>query len=100
MKTKMMTLLSVMVLALAIMAVPAYAAAGGNPAAHGVSGADFGKAVSGLATTDPGALAAHASGGAAGGMPAAHGVSGADFGAAVSGLAQSAPGAVAEHVGK
>jgi len=32
------------------------------PAAHGLSGADFGAAVSGLAQSAPGAVAAHVSG--------------------------------------
>lgn len=41
-------------------AVPALAAEGGAPAAHGVSGRDFGAAVSGLVTSMGGqALAAH-----------------------------------------
>ena len=62
MKTRIITLVSVAVLAFALMAAPALAAAGGAPAAHGVSGADFGKAVSGLAATGPGAVAAHVSG--------------------------------------
>ena len=91
-------IMSVVVAVLAIMVVPALAAPGGTPAAHGVDGKDFGAAVSGMAQSAPGAVAAHVSGGASGGVPAAHGLSGADFGAAVSGLAQSAPGAVAEHV--
>jgi hypothetical protein len=67
----------------------------GMPAAHGVDGKTFGGLVSGLAQSEPGAVAAHVGGG---GLPAAHGLSGKEFGAAVSGLAQSAPGAVAEHV--
>ena len=40
----------------------AFAAPGGMPAAHGVDGPTFGGAVSGLAQTDPGALAGHVSG--------------------------------------
>jgi hypothetical protein len=89
--------------------------AGGMPAAHGVSGKTFGEAVSGLAQTDPEALAEHVSSkpdtpngdpealevdesDMAGGMPAAHGLTGEDFGAAVSGLAQTDPEALAEHV--
>ncbi len=97
-KISMSVLLAVM---LAVMVFgSALAAPGGTPGAHGVSGKDFGAAVSGLAQSAPGAIAEHVSnsGGNGGGMPAAHGVSGKDFGAAVSGLAQSAPGAVAEHV--
>ena len=77
------------------------AAPGGMPAAHGVDGRTFGGAVSGLATTDPGALAAHVSGcGACGGqgMPALHGVDGPTFGGLVSGLARTNPGALAAHV--
>ncbi|MEJ2244233.1 MAG: hypothetical protein P8X87_06890 [Candidatus Bathyarchaeota archaeon] len=69
-------------------------APGGIPLLHGLSGKDFGAAVSELAKT-PGAIAAHVSGG---GMPAAHGVDGATFGGLVSGLAKSEPGAVAEHI--
>ena len=47
--------------AIAAMTVPAtFAAAGGAPAAHGVSGRTFGAVVSGLVTTYGGqALAAH-----------------------------------------
>lgn len=71
--------------------------ASGMPAAHGVDGRTFGGAVSGLAQTDPGALAAHVSGNV-GGIPAAHGLSGSEFGGAVSGLAQTNPGALAAHV--
>jgi hypothetical protein len=62
MKKRMSILLSMAVLALAVMAVPAVAAPGGAPAAHGLSGADFGKAVSGLAQSAPGAVADHVSG--------------------------------------
>jgi hypothetical protein len=82
----------------------AFAAQGGMPAAHGVDGRTFGAVVSGLAQSDPGALAAHVSGGRAGGnaggmgMPAAHGVDGQTFGWLVSQLAQMYPGAVADHV--
>ena len=97
-KISMSVLFAVM---MAVMAFgPALAAPGGTPGAHGLSGKDFGAAVSGLAQSAPGAIAEHVSnsGGNGGGMPAAHGVSGKDFGAAVSGLAQSAPGAIAEHV--
>jgi hypothetical protein len=47
---------------MAIMAVPALAAPGGMPAAHGVDGKTFGAAVSGLAQSAPGAVAAHVSG--------------------------------------
>ncbi len=88
-----------------------FAEKGGMPDAHGVDGKTFGAAVSGLAQSEPGAVAEHVSEGKAGGssnesnsqsnsggMPAAHGVDGKTFGAAVSDLAQSEPGAVAEHV--
>jgi len=96
---KRLSLVVVVALMLVVMVFgSALAAEGGNPAAHGVDGRDFGGAVSSLAQSDPGALASHASGGKAGGMPAAHGVDGRTFGGAVSGLAQSAPGAVAGHV--
>lgn len=98
----------VMILALSSVAF----AGGGMPAAHGMSGAAFGGAVSALARTNPGALAAHVGGRVetesetetemdieeAGGMPAAHGVTGAQFGSAVSGLAQADPAALAAHV--
>jgi hypothetical protein len=97
-KVSMSVVLAVM---LAVMVFgSALAAPGGTPGAHGLSGKDFGAAVSGMAQSAPGAIAEHVSnsGGNGGGMPAAHGVSGKDFGAAVSGLAQSAPGAIAEHV--
>jgi hypothetical protein len=82
---------------------PVSADPGGTPATHGVDGRTFGGAVSGLAQSAPGAVAAHVSSGAsassmAGGMPAVHGVDGRTFGGVVSGLAQSAPGAVASHV--
>jgi hypothetical protein len=44
----------------AMAAVPAFAATGGAPAAHGADGRGFGAAVSGLVTTMGGqALAAH-----------------------------------------
>ena len=46
----------------AMVAVPALAAEGGAPAKHGVDGKTFGAVVSGLATTNPLALAAHVSG--------------------------------------
>ena len=95
---KTLVLMSVVAVVMAVMAVPVLAAPGGAPAAHGVDGKAFGAAVSGLAKSAPGAVAAHVSGGNSGGAPAAHGLSGAEFGAAVSGLAQSAPGAVAAHV--
>jgi hypothetical protein len=84
------------------LATTALAAPGGMPAAHGLSGEEFGAAVSELAQSYPGAVADHVSGrdgmSMAGGMPAAHGLSGEEFGAAVSELAQSYPGAVADHV--
>ena len=95
---KKLTVSLVLTLVMAVMIANVAFAAGGAPAAHGVNGRDFGAAVSGMAQSAPGAVAAHVSGGAAGGAPAAHGVDGRDFGAAVSGMAQSAPGAVAAHV--
>jgi hypothetical protein len=95
---KTLVVMSIVAVVMAVMAVPVLAAPGGAPAAHGVDGKTFGAAVSGLAQSAPGAVAAHVSGGNSGGAPAAHGLSGAEFGAAVSSLAQSAPGAVAAHV--
>ena len=74
-------------------------AGGGAPGAHGVSGKDFGAAVSGAAKSEPGAVADHVTSNKENsGAPGAHGVSGKDFGAAVSGAANSEPGAVADHV--
>ncbi len=64
----------------------AIAGGGGNPAAHGLSGSDWGNAVSGSAKD--GGLGSHASGGKGGGQPAVHGLSGADWGKAVSGAAK------------
>jgi hypothetical protein len=60
----------------AVMAAP-----GGKPAAHGLTGAEFGAAVSENAP-----IADHASSGAPG-KPVAHGLSGSEFGAAVSAAA-------------
>ena len=78
---KRLSLSLVLVLALSLMVVgTALADAGGAPGAHGLDGKDFGAAVSGLAQSAPGALAAHTSGGSAGGAPAAHGVDGNFFG--------------------
>jgi hypothetical protein len=82
----------------ALGAPAASAAPGGMPAAHELTGKEFGAAVSGAAQSAPGAIAAHVSGAKAGGMPAAHELTGKEFGAAVSGAAQSAPGAIAAHV--
>jgi hypothetical protein len=62
MKKRLTVFLSASLLALAVLAVPAMAAQGGAPAAHGVDGPTFGKAVSGLAMSDPAALAAHVGG--------------------------------------
>lgn len=45
-----------------VLSVAAISFAGGMPAAHGVDGRTFGGAVSGLAQTNPAALAAHVSG--------------------------------------
>ena len=95
---KTLVVMSIVAVVMAVMAVPVLAAPGGAPAAHGLDGKTFGAAVSGLAQSAPGAVAAHVSGGNSGGAPAAHRLSGAEFGAAVSSLAQSAPGAVAAHV--
>ena len=106
------------VLILALVVTPALAAPGGMPAAHGVDGKTFGKLVSDLARSGPGAVADHvaAHGGddgeeqdeeeeqgeeqdeEAGGMPAAHGVDGKTFGKLVRDLARSGPGAVARHL--
>ena len=47
---------------MAIMAVPAFGDPGRMPAAHGVDGRTLRSAVSGLAQSAPGAVAAHASG--------------------------------------
>ena len=74
---------------LALVAVPALADGGGKPAAHGLTGAEFGAAVSASAP-----IADHVSNSEnAGGKPAAHGLTGAEFGAAVS---ANAP--IADHV--
>jgi hypothetical protein len=62
MKKRLTLLLSASALAVAVIAGPAMAAPGGAPAAHGLSGHDFGKAVSGLAQSYPGAVADHVSG--------------------------------------
>jgi hypothetical protein len=62
MKKRLIVLVSAMTLALAVVAGPAMAAPGGTPAAHGVDGKTFGKAVSSLAKSEPGAVAAHVSG--------------------------------------
>ena len=98
---KKLVFATLLVIAIAVAAIsPVSADPGGMPGAHGVDGKTFGAAVSGLAQSAPGAVAAHTSnaGGNGGGMPAAHGVDGKTFGSVVSGLAQSAPGAVAAHV--
>ena len=72
-------------------------AAAGMPAAHGVTGAEFGSLVSETVQEDPDILADHVSSKAAG-LPEAHGVSGYTFGQAVSGLALENPAALAAHV--
>jgi hypothetical protein len=93
----------VMVLA-AFVVQPAAAAEGGAPAIHGVDGKTFGGAVSGLAQSNPAALADHVSGGRSGGsgggggMPAVHGVDGKTFGGLVSNLAKTNPAALVDHV--
>jgi hypothetical protein len=51
-----------LVMAIAIGIPAAFAQEGGMPAAHGLSGAEFGAAVSDLATSEPGAVADHVSG--------------------------------------
>ena len=94
-------------LVLAILVTPVLAAPGGMPAAHGVDGKTFGKLVSDLARSGPGAVADHVAASSDGeeedeeedgGMPAAHGVDGKTFGRLVSDLARSGPGAVARHI--
>ena len=56
-------ILVVVILMLAVMvAGTAFADPGGAPGAHGVDGKDFGKAVSALAQSEPGAVAAHVTG--------------------------------------
>ncbi|MHB1454764.1 MAG: hypothetical protein ACYCYM_12540 [Saccharofermentanales bacterium] len=92
----------------------------GMPALHGLTGREFGKAVSELARSMPGAVAAHVRAiheeeppeeepieeelleedppVEMRGMPALHGLTGREFGKAVSELARSMPGAVAAHV--
>ena len=57
-----LVLMSVVAVVMAVVAVPVLAVPGGAPAAHGLSGADFGAAVSSLAQSAPGAVAAHVSG--------------------------------------
>lgn len=57
------TLVSVAAVALlAIGSTTANASPGGMPAAHGVDGKTFGKVVSQLAKSSPGAIASHVSG--------------------------------------
>ena len=53
------TFLFVAVFTMAVMAVPALAAPGGAPAAHGVDGKTFGKLKTGLAKSYPGAVPEH-----------------------------------------
>lgn len=77
---------SALVLALALTAVFAGSAlAAGAPQTHGLSGREWGEAVSYFATN--GMMPYHERGNG-GGMPAAHGLAGAEWGAAVSELAQ------------
>jgi hypothetical protein len=97
---KRILFVSILVVAFTVASVsPVFAQ--GMPDVHGVDGRTFGAAVSGLAQTDPGALADHVSGGrGGGGMPALHGVDGRTFGSLVSQLAQTNPLALAEHVRK
>lgn len=84
-----------------------FALAGGAPELHGIPGKEFGEAVSTLAKSEPGAVAAHIADAKGpemmeeaktGGVPAAHGLTGKEFGKAVSTLAKSGPGMVAQHV--
>jgi hypothetical protein len=92
----MLRKVSGLILALALTFVftgTALAAPGGAPGAHGLSGADWGKAVSGLAQAGMMPYHDRSNGG---GMPAAHGLSGSDWGAAVSALAQMG-GIAANH---
>ena len=89
--------------------------AGGIPAALSLTGEEFGAAVSALAQSEPGAVAAHVANKPdmqnsnsdeleadesemAAGMPETQSLPGDEFGAAVSALAQSEPGEVAAHV--
>lgn len=101
MKNISLALLAVVLAAILVFGT-VLAAEGGVPWAHGLSGREFGQAVSELAQSEPGAVAEHIQankdGDKGGGMPAAHGMSGREFGAAVSELAKSEPGAVADHV--
>jgi len=76
----------------------------GMPDAHEVDGETFGKLVSELAESEPGAVAEHVKGctqetlePSAEGMPAAHGVDGETFGNAVSNLAKI-PGELVNHI--
>jgi hypothetical protein len=101
--TNMKQTLLVLALAVVLLVLPASMALadeGGMPAAHGVDGKAFGKAVSAAAKSSPGAIADHVSnaGGNGKGMPAAHGVDGKTFGSLVSSMAKSEPGAIAGHV--
>ncbi|MDG6256093.1 MAG: hypothetical protein QCH35_00685 [Methanomicrobiaceae archaeon] len=102
MKKKLFT--ATFLLLVAGMVGTAAAAPGGLPAAHGVDGPTFGSLVAGLAQTDPGFLAEHASScnqvenSHTGGLPAAHGVDGRTFGSLVAGLAQEDPAALVAHV--
>ena len=60
MKKRLAIVVSASALALAVIAGPAMAAPGGMPAAHGFTpGSAWGQAVAGLATSGPGAVAAH-----------------------------------------
>ena len=59
---KRLIVVLIVVVALVAMGVaPAFAAPGGAPAAHGLTGAEFGAAVSAMARSAPGAVAAHVS---------------------------------------
>jgi hypothetical protein len=56
---RIVLVLSMVAMLMAMSVAPAFAARGGMPAAHGLSGAEWGAAVSALAHTASGAVAAH-----------------------------------------
>lgn len=66
--------------------------AGGMPAAHELSGYEFGKIVSSL---EPGGISEHVSMNPMKGKPALHGMTGQEFGKAISSME---PGTISEHV--
>ena len=109
MKRKKFMVVAISIAAILLFSVSTFAMSGGMPGAHGLDGDEFGAAVSGLAQTDPAALAEHVGGmkdcmeepeeAKGGGMPAAHGVDGRTFGGLVSDKAQKDPAGLASHVG-